>query len=357
MALLDDIHKAQGIAQEKAREAQGKAQETLTDAQNRFREAQERALELARESAHEAQERARRAAETMPPGLILRVLSSLVGIPILLLLVFAEGGVGLSALPFTIAVAICAGVGAGEYFRAVKLRGFRPTEGLAYIAIVLLQFAAWSVSRGQLVQFLPALLALLVIATLIHQVLRRDPEPLANIGVTFLGVVYVGWLLSYLIFLRSLPGTLQLSLFGFTLPEAARGAWLVLYVFAVTWMTDTGAYFIGMRFGKTKLAPNLSPKKTVEGAIGGVIAATSMSLLWGMWVGLPWYHCLILGPILSVLGQVGDLSESAIKRDLGLKDFGGILPGHGGVLDRFDSILFTAPVAYYYLVFFLPNGP
>lgn len=367
MALLDDIHKAQEIAQEKAREAQEQAKETLTDAQHLFHEAQERALLLARERAHEAQERARRAAEAMPPGLLVRILSSIIGIPLLLALVFTPGNKVYPAWPFTVAVAICASVGAWEYFKAVRLRGFRPTEGLAFFAIVLLQFAAWNVSRGQLTAFLPALLALLVIATLIHQVLRRDPEPLSNVGVTFLGVVYVGWLMSYLVFLRSLPGTVHLNVFGAALPEeilligiplslVERGAWFVLYVFAVTWMTDTGAYFVGMRFGKysPKLAPRLSPNKTLFGAIGGVVAATLMSLLFGIWIGIPWYHSLLLGPILSILGQIGDLCESAMKRDLGLKDFGAVLPGHGGILDRFDSILFTAPIAYYYLVFFLP---
>jgi phosphatidate cytidylyltransferase len=135
----------------------------------------------------------------------------------------------------------------------------------------------------------------------------------------------------------------------------ARGAWFVLYVFAVTWITDTGAYFTGMRWGKRPLAPRLSPKKTVEGAIGGLAAATAMSLAWGMWIGLPWWHCLFLGPVLGFLAQVGDLCESAIKRDLGIKDFGTLLPGHGGILDRFDSLLFTAPIAYYYLVMVVPR--
>lgn len=342
-------------------EARQRATQMAQDAQELVREAQERALELGRERVREAHERARRAAETMPPGLVVRIASSLVGIPLLLLLVFAEGPPRYSALPFTGAVAICASVGAWEYFRMLRLRGFRPSESLAFSAIVLLQLAAWSVSRGYLIGFLPGLLAILVIATLIHQVMRRDPEPLANIGVTFLGVVYIGWLFSYLIFLRSVPGALDgvapawmvtaTHRIGFEL--SARGAWLVLYVIAVTWITDTGAYFVGSQMGKHPLAPRLSPKKTYEGAVGGLVAATIMSLVWGSWIGLPLYHCVILGPLLGVLGQVGDLCESALKRDLGVKDFGALLPGHGGILDRFDSLLFTAPVAYYYLSYFV----
>ncbi len=247
----------------------------------------------------------------------------------------------------------------------MRLRGFSPSEGTAYAAIILLQFAQWSFSQFHVATFLPAVIALLVIGTLIHQILRREPEPLTNVGVTFLGVIYVGWLFSYLIFLRALPGSVHIvnlahlatgPLAGtplappiLGLSHAALGTWVVLYVFAVTWSTDAGAYFIGMSLGKHKLAPNLSPKKTVEGAVGGLIAATVMSLVWGTWIGLPWYHCLLLGPILGALGQIGDLCESSLKRDMGLKDFGTLLPGHGGILDRFDSLLFTAPIAFYYL--------
>jgi phosphatidate cytidylyltransferase len=164
------------------------------------------------------------------------------------------------------------------------------------------------------------------------------------------GVVYVGWLFSYLIFLRSLPGDIRVPLFGYHLPQTAWGAWAVLYIIAVTWSTDSGAYFAGLRWGKKKLAPRLSPGKTVEGAVGGMFTAGLMSLAWGTWIGLAWYHCILLGVTLGVLAQVGDLCESAIKRDLGIKDFGSLLPGHGGILDRFDSLLFTAPVAYYYFV-------
>jgi len=372
MALLDDIHRAQELAQEKAKEAQEKAIEAARDAQEILRDAQEKALELARERAHEARERARRATEAMPPGLLVRLGSSVIGIPLLLLLVFAEGAPDYAALPFTGAVAICALLGGYEYFKGLRLRGFRPTEGLAYVAIVLFQFAAWTVSRGRFTSLLPALLALLVIATLIHQVMRKDPEPIANIGATFLGVIYIGWLFSYLIFLRSLPGNSYIALFGnlavrvqetwlatplLAVAHAPRGAWLVLYVFAVTWITDTGAFFTGMRWGKRPLAPRLSPKKTIEGAVGGLIAAVVMSMAWGTWVGLPWWHCLFLGTALGLLAQVGDLCESAIKRDLGIKDFGTLLPGHGGILDRFDSLLFTAPIAYYYLVMVVPRLP
>ena len=331
----------------------------LSDSLN---EARDRALELAREGAREAQERvryaageaqerARKAAEAMPPGLLVRFSSALLGLPLLFLLVFAEGKPPYTALPFTFAVAICATVGGWEYFRAIRWRGFQATEAVAFFAIALLQLAAWGFTRNLLHDFLPALLALLTITALILEVMRRDREPLANLGVTFLGVIYIGWLFSYLIFLRSIPGTIHVWPY-LPVMTTPRGAWLVLYVIAVTWSTDAGAYFTGMRFGRRPLAPTLSPKKTLEGALGGLVAATMMSLVWGAWIHLPLLHCLVLGPVLGALGQIGDLCESALKRDLGIKDFGTLLPGHGGILDRFDSLLFTAPIAYYYLYFF-----
>ncbi len=366
-----NLDEAIAEARQRATDIVQETQEKVRETQERVREAQEKAVDLARERALEAQERARRAAETMPPGLLVRLISSFIGIPLLLVLVFAEWPPRYPALPFTFAVSICAVVGALEYFRGLRLRGFQPNEALALIAIILLQFAAWNVSRNRITGFLPALIALLVISTLIYEVASHEKEPIANIGVTFFGVVYVGWLFSYLIFLRSLPGevtgllpvwldaflntvnsALAVLHLQLPLPQPTFGAWIVTYIFAVTWSTDAGAYFVGMRFGKHKLAPRLSPKKTIEGSVGGIVAATVMSLLWGAGIHLPWWHCLILGPVIGVLGQVGDLCESALKRDIGVKDFGMVLPGHGGILDRFDSLLFTAPIAYYYLQYF-----
>lgn len=347
-SLSDAAHRAVERARERAREAQ-----------ERWREAQERAVDLARERAHEAQERARRASEAMPPGLLVRLASSVVGLPLLLFLVFVKGAERYPALPFTGAVAACALLGGWEFLRAARLRGFNSTDGLAFFAIALLQLAAWGFTRDLLRESLPALLALTTITALIFEVLRHDREPLANVGVTILGVVYVGWLFSYLIFLRSIGGNVSVAPFGETslaggaFSFGERGAWLVLYVIAVTWSTDAGAYFVGSRWGRNgrRLAPQLSPNKSVIGAVGGLVAATLMSVAWGRWIDIPLVHCLILGPCLGALGQVGDLCESALKRDLGIKDFGALLPGHGGILDRFDSLLFTAPVAYYYFYF------
>lgn len=342
---LERLKEIQDAARERARVAQ----ERLKELEESTREARLRAVETTREYASVFEERRKAAEEAMPPGLITRVASSLVGIPLLLSLMFVEISPKLPGVVFTGGVAIIALLCAGEYFRGLRSRGFRPNAIVAYVAVVILQFAAWGVSRGQVGHLLPILLVVLTIATLVLEVLRREQEPLANLGVTFFGVVYVGWLLSYLVQIRSIPG--RLAPWG--LPELPLGAWLVLYLLLITWLNDTGAYLVGARIGKTKLAPKLSPKKTVEGAIGGLVFATLTAIGVGLWLKLPWQQTLLLGPILGILGQVGDLCESALKRDLGIKDFGGIMPGHGGLLDRFDSILFTAPIAYYYLAFVL----
>ena len=342
------------------------AQERLKEAQERFKETNDRlieartqAIELARQRAAEAQELTRKASEAMPPGLLVRLLSAFLGIPLILGLVFWVAPAPYNALPFAVGIALCAVIGAGEYFRSAHAYGYQPSEGVAYLAIAALQLAAWNYSRQKVELFLPPLMTVFVITTMIHQVLKHNPEPVKNMGVTLLGVVYVGWLFSYLIFLRSLGGERMVHPFLWPFPASAFGVWIVLYVFFVTWMTDSGAYFIGSHFARqgkgTPLAPNLSPKKTRQGFIGGLLFGLLSSLLWGRWTGIPLVHCLILGPLLAILGQVGDLCESSIKRDLGIKDFGGILPGHGGVLDRFDSLLFTAPIAYYYL-YFLVEG-
>jgi phosphatidate cytidylyltransferase len=124
------------------------------------------------------------------------------------------------------------------------------------------------------------------------------------------------------------------------------GAWVVLFVVFTTWICDVGAFLVGRRFGKQKLAPAISPGKTVEGSVGGWLCAVGTAWLFGMGLGLDARIACLLGALVGVLAQVGDLCESALKRDLGIKDFGGLLPGHGGVLDRFDSLLLTAPMVY-----------
>jgi phosphatidate cytidylyltransferase len=127
-------------------------------------------------------------------------------------------------------------------------------------------------------------------------------------------------------------------------------------VFIISWFCDTFAYYAGRFFGKRKLCPEVSPKKTVEGSIGGVLGGTVGVILW--WIitpvkGISWYEPIILGMVGTAVSQIGDLVASSIKRHVGIKDYGKIMPGHGGILDRFDSILYTAPLVYYYITMFM----
>ena len=155
------------------------------------------------------------------------------------------------------------------------------------------------------------------------------------------GTLYVGWTLSHLVLLRA---------------AGPLGFWRTLLVFGGVWGTDVLAYAVGSLFGRHKLKPSLSPGKSVEGAAGGLLGGLLAAWLVGIPLGLPVGLRLGLGLALGVLGQVGDLAESALKRHAGVKDSGSLLPGHGGILDRFDSSLFAAPVVYYLLALWLQKG-
>jgi phosphatidate cytidylyltransferase len=165
---------------------------------------------------------------------------------------------------------------------------------------------------------------------------------LARAAYTLLGVLYVSWLLTHVLLLRLL----------------VEGQFYVLYVFLVVWLGDAAALYIGSMVGRHKLAPSVSPRKTVEGAVGGVLGSVAGALLGKLWLidGQSLVHCFILGGMLAVLGQLGDLSESLLKRSTGVKDSGQLIPGHGGILDKVDGILFSAPAMYYYTLYITRHG-
>jgi phosphatidate cytidylyltransferase len=156
----------------------------------------------------------------------------------------------------------------------------------------------------------------------------------------FAGILYVGWLLSYLVALRGLDG---------------GRSWVFLAIFA-TFGSDSAAYFVGRTIGKNKLAPVVSPNKTWEGSVGGLIGGIIVSLLFllptpvRLTAFVNWWQIVILGLMISVFGQLGDLVESLLKRNTGVKDSGNLFPGHGGILDRMDSIVFAVVVVYYWVV-------
>ncbi|MHB1000324.1 MAG: phosphatidate cytidylyltransferase [Armatimonadota bacterium] len=276
--------------------------------------------------------------------MILRFISGLVGIPLLIVLVFTGEGI-----PFTLGVGLISFIGLYEFYRGVRKTGADPQEWVGLASSFLFLFSA--MQRFQSARFsLPGVLTLFVIITLIVELLRPNRAPIKNLGATFLGTVYVGWLFSYLVAINSIGGTFHI--YG-TSMDVRGGAWLVLFISFTAWAADTGAFLVGRKWGDHKLAPKLSPGKSWEGLAAGLTSAIVMSMLMGHAIGMPFIHAVVLGIGISLAGLVGDLAESSMKRDIGIKDFGSILPGHGGILDRFDSLLFAAPLFYYYVTMLL----
>ncbi|MCD6246036.1 phosphatidate cytidylyltransferase [candidate division WOR-3 bacterium] len=172
---------------------------------------------------------------------------------------------------------------------------------------------------------------------------KKADKPIYHISSTIMGAFFIPWLLGHLVFLRELPRV-------FNLPYI-NGFYFTLLPFLMGWGGDSGAYFIGIAFGKHKLLPRVSPKKSWEGAIGNVVFTIVAVLLIKLLSGnlLNYFDVFTIGIFGSILSQIGDLTESLIKRDIAIKDSSKFLPGHGGLLDRFDGFLFMVPFVYYYL--------
>jgi phosphatidate cytidylyltransferase len=168
---------------------------------------------------------------------------------------------------------------------------------------------------------------------------RELAESVQSIAFTLLGVFYVGWLLSYVLLLRLL----------------SDGPSYVFYIFGVVWLGDAAALVSGTLMGRHKLAPTISPHKTIEGAFGGILGSLCGAVLGGLWLlgHFTVLQCFAVGIMLAIFGQLGDLSESLLKRSTGIKDSGILIPGHGGILDKVDGILFGAPALYYYVLYII----
>jgi phosphatidate cytidylyltransferase len=273
----------------------------------------------------------------MAPGfganLARRVATALVALPALVLALFLgppELSVGL--------VAVAVGVGLAEFFRLVRAREIRPLHRTGFVlAAGLFLDVVYPALLG--FPFWPLAAVLILAVTLRRGASPADTVPAA--AVTLLGALYLGALGGTIAALRVLsPG--------------ADGAWRIVLLLAIIMVADTAAFFVGHAFGRHRLAPHVSPAKTVEGAIGGLLGGVAGALAvraLGL-PGLPFTDAVALGVGVAVLGILGDLAESLIKRWAGVKDSGELFPGHGGMLDRIDSLLFGAPVLYYYFLYF-----
>ncbi|HUQ45600.1 MAG TPA: phosphatidate cytidylyltransferase [Gemmatimonadaceae bacterium] len=287
--------------------------------------------------------------------LALRVIVSLVAAPLALWIVLA-GGAPLAAL-----LAIVSAVGAWEFYRIVRGAGAHPLSD-AGIAIAGLVPLAIHASYLGLFTVRPALVALLVLLLLGATIWLRGVEgrPISAAATTLLGVVYTAGMLGFGYAIRyhdtvagyDVVGAKHLAL-GALAVRVPPGGVLLIFPLVITWASDIGAYASGRTIGGRKLIPSVSPGKTVAGAVGGLVASMLVAWLYARTVLVPVAHlgftpwgALLFGALVSVAAQVGDLFESLIKRDGGVKDSSRIIPGHGGVLDRFDSLIFVLPVAY-----------
>jgi phosphatidate cytidylyltransferase len=262
-------------------------------------------------------------------GLVKRLATALVLLPVFLLIVIKAPG-----WMFNTLVVIASAAALWELLRLFEHAGRPVDRGLAMVAGLTVT-ASFGAARLLDPHALPIFaLALAVVAVLTAPVWRGTPdvERAAN---TLLAVMYVGWLLGFGILLHH---------------TSPLGDELVLFVVGVTWVGKTSAYVVGSTLGRHKLASIISPRKTVEGAIAQVVASIGTGAALGAWL-LPACGPVLAigaGALLGVIGQFGDLAESAIKRSVGTKDTGRLIPGHGGVLDRIDSLLFNLPAFYYF---------
>ncbi|MGI9534256.1 MAG: phosphatidate cytidylyltransferase, partial [Thermodesulfobacteriota bacterium] len=202
-------------------------------------------------------------------------------------------------------------------------------------------------------------MTLFTVVIMVILVLRLNPDDMSvfiqKIGISIFPILYFGWLLSHGVLLRNIgfDGNL-LEFSNKELGLQSPGFFFLVIVFACTFVNDTGAFFVGRKFGEHKLSPAISPGKTIEGTIGGLFFSIVAAFLFNMLFSSPltWEWCIIYGLVIGVSAVFGDLVESALKRGAGVKDSGGIVPGHGGILDRFDSFFFVFPAAYYLTVLF-----
>lgn len=245
---------------------------------------------------------------------------------------------------FVVLAAAAMVAGLFEFYVLAKRRDLKPDAAIGYLSAAALFTVFYFNDPGPrsdllMMQLIPLILIVFTAATLIAATLRGAPfdKMIASTGATVLGVLYVVLLGGHLVAVRT----------GF---NQALSADLLCFFFLVLMGSDAGAYFVGRAFGKHKLAPSISPVKTWEGVAGGLLAGLLMGTIAHFWFfrELPLKLALPLAAVMTVVGILGDLTESALKRSAGAKDAANILPGHGGLLDRLDSLLFNAPVIYYF---------
>ncbi len=276
-----------------------------------------------------------------------RIITALVALPILILsiiLPYLLPQTPAATWPFLVISGFALGAGLFEFFTLTKKLELKADPSIAYLGAAALFVAYLFDAPAKMPEMLLMTIVLFMIITLVTQTFRFQVDfskMLTGVGVTLLGVFYVAFLGGFIVamgagFTESIVPHLSSKLLGF--------------FFLIVMGADTGAYFVGKNFGKHKLAPKVSPGKTWEGVGGGLLLSAGFAAIASatFFPELPFKVSIPLGCAMSVVGLFGDLAESAIKRGAGAKDAASILPGHGGLLDRLDSLLFNAPILYYF---------
>lgn len=250
-----------------------------------------------------------------------RILSALVFVPILLLFMYLGGA------PFALLIMALGTIGLHEFYTMAKGK-----HKVLFVPVLLGVWAMFVCSYLHVSNWMAPGILVTFCMVFGYAVFKFPAFTVEDIAVNFLGLIYIGWTLSHLILLGGMPD----------------GRVLVFFAFIAMWANDTGAYFVGITLGKRRPWGEISPKKSVEGAIGGIIVTCAALFLLNLYFDLMHGVTVILiGIAVAMIGLIGDLMESLLKRYYGVKDSGKLLPGHGGILDRFDSVMLAAPMMYY----------
>lgn len=264
-----------------------------------------------------------------------RIISGIIMLPFLVFLFWGN-------IPLLLFMMVISGIALWEFYNGYKKTGVKPSLVLGFVAMIALYaiiiWGEFLKGNGDTYAHLILLWVFCVsVSGVCSSVFLKDHNILDG-PITSLGIFYIPFMISHVVLVDQIEGYSN----------------MVFMIFITAFATDICAYFTGYLFGKHKLCPSLSPKKTVEGAIGGTLGSIIFSSVFGYFV-FPGnlIHFIIMGFVGAIFAQVGDLSASAFKRKMGIKDYSNLIPGHGGALDRFDSVLFTAPFIYYYTIIFL----
>jgi phosphatidate cytidylyltransferase len=226
--------------------------------------------------------------------------------------------------------------GMHEFYKVIKEKNIQSINLAGYVLCIV-----YYMTLNRTINYKMSFFLLIITVFIIMCIPVFDVEyNFVDIATTILGFLYVSVFFSFIVLVDN----------------KISGNYLVWLIFIASWTCDTSAYYAGKAFGKRKLCPKVSPKKTIEGSIGGMLGSTVACGILGYFIYskiifIPLYHFFIIGAVCGVFCQFGDLAASSIKRNVGVKDYSNLIPGHGGILDRFDSILFAAVVVYYYLTF------